>query len=143
MYRKVERSYYGTLTRRVKHQRVLLNQFMKTWREEYLRNLRESHAVRARKNYLMHINMGDINVLKNGTSKPILWKLAKVEELLLSKNGKVRATIVPVADSKHASRLLRRNNQLLFPIEVNVNSMDSSTNEYCGHLERSQWRACE
>ena len=76
----------------------------------------------ARKNYLKHINVGDIVVLKNDTSKRVFWKLAKVEELLLSKDGKIRAcsglqTCPQAIAQKHSTFM-------------NANCMDSNANEH-------------
>lgn len=50
-----------SLTRRVKHQRRLLNQFTATWRRDYLFNLRESHAaITSKKRENPNIAVGDV-----------------------------------------------------------------------------------
>ncbi len=59
---------------------------MNQWRKEYLESLRESS--KASKGSVDNmIDIGDVVVLKDDKSTRVLWKLAKVEELIWDKSG--------------------------------------------------------
>ena len=62
--------------------------------------------------------MGDVVVVKDDQTKRLFWKLAKVEELLTGKDGKIRAAMVRVSTPKGTTQLRRRSLKHLFPIEV-------------------------
>ena len=82
---------YGThqsLTRRQKHHRRLLSEFTNQWRKEYLQSLRESS--RASKGSTDNvINVGEVVLLKDDKSARSLWKLAKIEELIPSRDNEM------------------------------------------------------
>ena len=107
-----------TLARRSKAHRHLLTQFSRQWRREYLLKLRETHACKIRTQGGSQISVGDIVVVKDDRTKRLFWKLAKVEELLTGKDGKIRAAVVRVSTPKGTTQLLRRSVKHLFPIEV-------------------------
>ncbi len=83
-----------TLTRRAKHQRNILRQLTKQWRHDYLLNLRENAAAKKNTSNNSQITQGDIVLLKSDSTARNFWQLAKVEELLPSQDGKIRAAIV-------------------------------------------------
>ena len=64
------------------------------------------------------IKIGDIVILRNDSSRRVFWKLGKVEELLLSKDGIVRAARVKVQGDGGKQVILRRPIQHLIPLEV-------------------------
>ena len=69
-----------SLTKKAKHQKLLLNNFTKRWRNEYLLSLREASS----SNHALSREttaVGNIVVNKNDSSSRAFWKLAKVEEL--------------------------------------------------------------
>ena len=109
---------YQSLTFKLKHHRHLLDQFLKQWRRDYLLNLRESHSLKAKSGGHELIQVGDVVVLKNDTSKHIFWRLAVVNELLKGSDGKVRAAVVKLGNPRGGHKLLRRSVKHLFPIEV-------------------------
>ena len=112
-------STHDTLTRRSQHQKRLLNQFTAAWRNEYLVNLRETHATNSRrKGENPEIAVGDVVLLQKDSTKRALWKLAIVKELLAGGDGQVRAAVVRVADT---GNLLKRSVKHLIPIEVKAN----------------------
>ena len=92
-------STYQSLTRRLHYHKNLLQQLTNQWRKEYLTNLRERGQPQAKDNNKEGVSVGDIVVLKNDSTSRIYWKLAKVEELIYSADGnlKARAAIVKVA----------------------------------------------
>ena len=58
----------------------------------------------------------------------IIWKLAKVEELLIGKNGKIYAAVIRLSTSKGPSQWIRRSLKHLFPIELSCDgSKDNCT----------------
>ncbi|CAB4030190.1 Hypothetical predicted protein, partial [Paramuricea clavata] len=105
----------------LKYHKRLLNQFAKQWRTEYLTSLRESSRSKvssdaARK---LAIEEGEIVVLKNDKSSRSFWKVARVEELLPSKDGVIRAAKVRVVNQENGkSTWLRRPIQHLVPLEI-------------------------
>ncbi len=111
-------STHQSLTRRQKYHKRLLNEFTNQWRKEYLQSLRESS--RASKGSVDNmIDVGDVVVLKDDKSTRVLWKLAKVEELIRSRDNVIRAAKVRVVNSDEGrSIVLRRPIQHLIPLEL-------------------------
>ena len=110
-------STHNTLTRR-RHHKQLLQQFSKQWKREYLLSLRENSTARSVSGNHTAITVGDIVILKNDSTSRAFWKLGKVEQLILGKDGKVRAAIVKVSSSNGNNQLLKRVIQHLIPLEV-------------------------
>ena len=109
------------LTKRARHQRKVLQQFTSQWQREYLLNLRENAACKSKAKTSCNsanISVGDIVVVKSDSTKRAFWKLARVEELLISKDGKIRAARVKVANSERNPTCIRRVIQHLIPLEI-------------------------
>jgi len=81
-----------------------------------LASLRETHAANLRRNSRKAV--GDMVLLQNDSTKRVLWKLDIVKELITGIDGKVRAAVVQVADSRN---LLKRTIKHLYLIEVKAN----------------------
>jgi len=112
-------STHNSLVKRSRQQRHTLSQFLSIWRKMYLTNLREHHCVKGQSTREgIKINVGDVVILKNDSSKRLFWKLAIVKELLTGNDGRVRAAVIKVTDDQNKTRLLRRSTQHLIPIEV-------------------------
>ena len=106
------------LTRRDKYHQRLLNQFTNQWRTEYLLSLRESSRV-SRGSDKSVIGVGDIVILKNDKSSRAFWKLARVEELIKSRDNVVRSARIRVLNTENGkSTYLRRPIQHLIPLEL-------------------------
>ena len=82
-------SIFQSLTKRARYHFRLLEGFTKQWRKEYLLGLREYHRNRTGA-IEQSIRVGDIVVLKEEGSARCWWKLAKVTELLKSRDNAVR-----------------------------------------------------
>ena len=54
------------------------------------------------------VAVGDVVILKIDSTNQMFWKLAKVEELLMGRDGLVRAAIVKVGNSDQKPCLMRR-----------------------------------
>ena len=107
-----------SLTKRAKYQRSLLKHFTNRWRKEYLLSLRETgRAIHSKSED--SIKVGDIVVLKNDSSPRVFWKLARVMELIRSKDNEIRAAKIRVVNSEGKKVTdLRRPVQHLVPLEV-------------------------
>ena len=98
----------NSLMRRLKHHRALLRYFTNDWWRNYLLNLREnstkSHG--SNKPNQAGIVVGDIVLLRLDSTSRNFWKLAKVEELVEGRDGKVRSAVVKtISDQGKPSRL--------------------------------------
>ena len=131
------------LTKRAKHQRRVLQQFTCQWRREYLLSLRENATCKSKsKSNRANISVGDIVLVKSDSTKRAFWKIARVEELLESKDGRIRAARVKVANVKRNPVSLRRVIQHLVPLEVKAERVnadaedaDKVTTDQPGQLE--------
>lgn len=113
-------STFQSLTKRARYHFRLLEGFTKQWRKEYLLGLREYHRNRTGP-IEQSIRVGDIVVLKEEGSARCWWKLAKVTELLKSRDNLVRSAKIQVlnTDAQRRPTVLRRTVQHLVPLEVN------------------------
>lgn len=117
-----------SLTRRAKYQSRVLKNFTDQWRKEYLLSIRESSRVQNNKSNV--INVGDIVILKNENTSRMYWKLARVENLLRSKDKIVRSAEVRVlSNDNKRTVVLRRPIQHLIPLEVQDTSGVQDTSE--------------
>ena len=78
------------LTRRSRHHRQLLQQFLKRWRRDYLLSLRESHKTKSREDEKPDISVGDIVQLREIFGN---WQTL---ELLPGRDGAVRSAVMKV-----------------------------------------------
>ena len=97
----------------------LLEGFTKQWRKEYLYgcvNTTETELEQSNNSLV-----GDIVVFKEEGSARCWWKLAKVTELLKSRDNVVRSAKIQVlnTDAQRRPTVLRRAVQHLIPLEVN------------------------
>ena len=105
-----------TLTNRANYHRKLLQNFTKRLKNEYLLGIREalSSTITSEK---PDIEVGDVVVLKDDQTKRQFWKLARIEELIVGRDGNIRAAKVRVPNEKGTS-LLTRHLKHLVPLEV-------------------------
>lgn len=114
-----------SLTRRARHHKLLLEQFIKQWRTEYLTGLREQTSATASvRGSGSSISEGDIVIVKGDSTPRAFWRLARVEELLPGKDGKTRSAIIKLGGGNLSTT--RRPIELLIPIEVKSNLSDNS-----------------
>jgi len=96
----------------------LLEHFWCRWHREYLVELREHQKSQSR-NSSFHPHVGDVVVVKDDNLKRIDWRIGKINELIISKDGKIRAAQIDVASNGKVFRTKRPINKL-FPIELNI-----------------------
>ena len=117
-----------SLMRCAKYQSRVLKNFTDQWRKEYLLSIRESSRVQNNKSNV--INVGDIVILKNENTSRMYWKLARVENLLRSKDKIVRSAEVKVlSNDNKRTVVLRRPIQHLISPEVQDTSGVQDTSE--------------
>jgi len=84
-----------------------LKNFIRQWRKDYLLSLRERAINHHGCQKNLKINEGDVVVLKEDGTARCLWKLAKITELILGRDGRVRAAKVQLL-SKDKITIIRR-----------------------------------
>ena len=114
----------NSLTRRSKHHSALLRHFTNDWRRNYLLNLRENSTKSqgSNKPNQAGIVVGDIVLLRSDSTSRNFWKLAKVEELVESRDGKVRSAAVKTISDQGKPSRLRRVLQHLVPLELRASA---------------------
>ena len=119
------------LLRRVKHLNNTLNQFWRSWRHEYLIELREAHRHTSSMATGTQIAVGDLVMVQVHNEKQPrgFWKMAKVENLIVGKDEKTRGATLRVSSRSGKSTMLQRPIALLYPLEINcrVSSNEGET----------------
>ena len=93
--------------------------FWRRWRMEYLTELRQHHAVQQKtSNKGTIIKEGDLVILKEDKVPRNSWKLGRVKDLHVGKNGQARGATVTLSREGKESYQLQRPIQLLYPFEV-------------------------
>ena len=100
------------LRRRAKYLRKCKDAIGNRWTKEYLRGLRERHAVK-HKDSSCGVEKGDVCVIKDDNKDRNKWKLGIVEELIAGRDGVVRAVKLRAGKS-HLERAV----QQLYPLEL-------------------------
>ena len=104
-----------------------LDQFWKSWKDDYLLSLRETHTVNLRQRRILAPTspaVGDVVLIKEDLPRAN-WRLGKIQEIHTSADDQVRSATVLTADR----RLLKRPVSLLYPIEIQQDTVQSKTNE--------------
>ena len=112
-------SIFQSLTKRARYHFRLLEGFTKQWRREYLYGC--VNTTETELELSTNSLVGDIVVFKEEGSARCWWKLAKVTELLKSRDNVVRSAKIQVlnTDAQRRPTVLRRAVQHLIPLEVN------------------------
>ena len=101
----------GQLCKRTRIQAAVLSDFKKRWCHEYLTSLQEYH--KASGDNKQCVNKGDVVIVHNGTPR-ITWKMAIVEDLIVGRDGLVRAATICTTNGTTS-----RPTTKLYPIEFN------------------------
>ena len=115
-------STFQNLTKKWKTHQCLSNHFTTLWRN-YLLNLRKCHALKCKEGSKTPIEVSQMVIFKDDTTKRLFWKLAIVEELLPGGDGKIRSVKV---NPSGTSTMLHRSIQHLVPLEINRRNHSSS-----------------
>ena len=100
------------LSRRAKYINTLLNQWWRRWSKDYLTELREHQKIVSKTNSIDPI-VGDIVLIEDDKLKRSQWRIGRITELFISKDGKIRNAEVIMKDK---GTRLRRSINLLYPI---------------------------
>ncbi|KAL9957559.1 hypothetical protein ACROYT_G039201, partial [Oculina patagonica] len=100
------------LRRRAKYLGKCKDVMWNRWTKEYLRGLRERHTV-IRKDSPCGVERGDVCIIKDDNKDRNKWKLGIVEELIVGRDGVVRAVKLRAGKS-----YLERAVQQLYPLEL-------------------------
>ena len=127
------------LQRRAKHLASVLNHYWHQWRAEYLNELRDGHRYTAKRTpgaSHQQVSKGDIVIVHDESLPRGLWKLGRIQELLIGQDGLPRSALVRVATRDQQYTLLKRPLQLLYPLEV-AGAQETETS-----VEQSQQDGC-
>lgn len=107
------------LTKRMRYLATLSEGFWKRWRAEYLTELREFHRhQKTTRGVRDDVTEGKIvTVYEEGTPRG-LWRLGRIERVIVSPDGKVRSAVVRVRSKTGRYTMLKRPIQHLYPLEV-------------------------
>ncbi|XP_064479221.1 uncharacterized protein LOC135392441 [Ornithodoros turicata] len=105
-------SDWSSLNKSYRRREQLLNSFWTRWRKDYLLQLRSHHT--AKRGNAVTLKPGDLVLLMQDRLPRHLWKMCRVDTIIPSADGKVRACTVRLPDGT----LLRRPVQLLCPLEI-------------------------
>ena len=98
------------LRRRAKMQAVILKQFWKRWKLEYLTSLREFHKTTG--NNMQQVHIGDVVLVHDDTPR-INWQMAVIEDVVRGSDGLIRAAYIRTKNGRTNRPLAR-----LYPLEV-------------------------
>ena len=100
---------------RIKARNSMLEEFWKSWKADYLTNLREHHCNRGHGSQNeTKVELGDVVIIKDTTPRA-KWRLGIIEKLIKSHDDRVRAAIVRVGRNTRMDRSLAQ----LVPLEIN------------------------
>ncbi len=127
-----------TLTRRERYHRTLLKRFTNQWRSEYLTSLLETARATSGADKKI-VDVGDLVILKSDQTSRAFWKVAKVEELIPSRDNVVKAAKIRVVSEKGGNPTrLRRPIQHLIPLELHSTSKDDTEKDHVQQADRAE-----
>ena len=120
------------ITKRIVYRDYLVKHFLQRWKEEYLLALRSTF----RKDGVTgpSIKIGDIVIVKDDNSR-ILWRLAKVVHIRLSKDGEARGATLLMAERGNKAVELTRPIEHIYPLELTCNIKDTTIPNSAGGIE--------
>jgi hypothetical protein len=90
--------------------------------------LREQASVKSKANGSgSSISQGDVVIVKNESTPRAFWRLARVEQLLPGKDGKIRSAVIKPGGGNASTT--RRPIELLIPIEVKSSTPEIVSNK--------------
>ena len=104
-----------SLLRRFRYLARMRTHFWNRWRKEYLTNLREHH--RSKKESHVKVRIGDVVLVHEDNVKRSDWKMGKVLERIVGKDGVVRGAKLKLI-TKGKPVIVSRAAQKLYPLEV-------------------------
>ena len=97
---------------------IVLKHFWKRFSDTYLNELKQRHLYNRAKSADATLKINDVVLVRDDTPKPrTQWKIGKVEELIIGRDGKLRGARLKV-NTKHGTSLIHRPVQKLIPFEI-------------------------
>ena len=129
---------------RLKHVTAVSNHFWNRFYKEYLLSLREKHHYHknnAKEKWELKIN--NVVLIQDDKITPHNnWRREKVEELIVSRESKIRAPVLGVYNKKKDSTfLLKRPIKKLIPFEIMNCVKEDNKNVLCGTVNCPQRKA--
>ena len=106
----------------------MLNHFWTRWRKEYLTSLRENQKRSKTRGNSRKVEINDIVIVHEDKQPRHMWKVGKVEQLIVSSDGQIRGVEVKLAKS---GNVIKRPVNKLYPLvlrhEANTNDTPSDS----------------
>ena len=110
------------ITKRIVYTDYLVKHFLQRWHEEYLLALRSTFRKDGETG--PSIKIGDIVLVKDEGAR-ILWRLAKVVHIRLSKDGEARGATLHMAERGKKAVELTRPTEHIYPLELTCDIKDN------------------
>ena len=117
----------------MKHLQLMLKHFWSRWSKEYLTELREHHRVTNKKLNYVPIQVGDAVCIHQEKLPRKLWRLGRIERLLVGKDDHPRAAVVKVFGEGRQATFIERPVQKLYLVELTEKQI---TEDNCTRVRR-------
>ena len=107
-----------SLQKRARHLNSVLNHFWNWWSKGYLFELRETHRQRTAQGTPASVKQGDLVLVHEQSCPWGFWKVAKVKELIVGKDGHIRGAVLKLPLKNNQPTFLQRPIQHLYPPEI-------------------------
>lgn len=117
------------LSKRLRYLNYTINQFWNRWQKEYLLELREAHRYYKGNTNTTLPKVGDIVVIEDKDKPRGMWRLARIDSLIIGNDGYPRGVVLCVSASNGRTSTLQRPLQRMYPLEVTTpfSQAESST----------------
>lgn len=112
----------GSLQRRARYLNSVINHFWKRWSREYLLELRDAHRHHNNNTLTAPVKPGDVVVVHDEGHPRAFWKLARVKELIVGRDGQPRGAVLRLPRKSGQQTTLQRPLQLIHPLEFPAGS---------------------
>ncbi|XP_065052684.1 uncharacterized protein LOC135681942 [Rhopilema esculentum] len=125
----------ASYSRRYKYLLKNLDHFWNRWRTEYLVNLREQHKLSGKGT--AKIRVGDTVVVHEDNVKRSLWKLGRIDKLIMGRDGHIRGAKICVI-SRNKPDFISRPLQKLYPIEWRHGDINGDKESVTSSVQESE-----
>ena len=108
-----EKTTATQLNKRLQYRQRLSTNFWNRWKKDYLMELRSAHHVSNPSNQSI-FKVGDVVLIHEDKQPKHMWKMGRIADTFMGRDGKIRACAVRVP----SGFVIRRPIQLLYPLEV-------------------------
>lgn len=110
---KVEQVSASQLNGRWRYRQRLLQHFWNRWRREYMMELRSAHYM-STQSQSVPFKVGDIALIFEHMQPKHMWKMGRIEETFIGRDGKIRSCAIRLP----SRAVIKRPVQLLYPLEM-------------------------